>query len=764
MEYQKLTNFKLNAFYPYVPQLRKSVETGIPLHGIFDWIDAKVPGSIHKALLDAKIIRDPYFEMQSMESEWVKDRWWEYKISFIADEVLKNKNLRLRLNGIDYKAHIKLNGQLLGVHEGMYVPFVHNITDFVKTGSDNDISIILESAPDEMGQIGYTEKTFTQKARFTYKWDWCPRLVQLGLYDDVILEYFGDVAINHSYIRPVLDKNVWKLENGFEVEAFNDTTAVLKFKLSYENEQVIETRASFDLKKGNNSISHVFPVENPRQWFPNGHGGQPLYNLEVTVYDENGESDFREYNVGFRTISYVQCDEAQTNSLPYNIVINGKRIYIKGVNISPLDVMYGSIENSYYEKTIQMAKEANINLIRVWGGGLIEKEIFYNLCDKSGIMVWQEFIQSSSGINNVPSKRTDFLSLAKNTAIEAVKVKRNHVCLAYWSGGNELTDHLGVPATFDDENIKMLKEIVNEFDKDRLMLPTSASGPLEFLDIKKPKENHDVHGPWKYCGVEGQYETYNMSDSQLHSEFGVDGMTNYDSLCSVMSASNRFVKSMNDNIFWRHHGEWWDTLERDSIIFGKFGQDEIHEFIMCSQFIQAEGIRYALEANRRRMFENCGSIIWQFNEPWPNVAGTNVLDYYCKPKLAYHFLSKAYEPTVPNIKYEKLLYEKNEKFKAHIFINNDAAELMDIISCIATDQEGNIIFNNEQEVAINENKTTMVSAFEFIIPETDSFVVSLQLKNIKTSNNYLFLTKNKQGLAQKSSVIKFFNWFQNNCI
>lgn len=764
MIYKKLTDFKLNSFYPYVPILNHSVETGGKLGTILNWIDAKVPGSIYHDLFKAGIIKDPYFEMQSMDCEWVADRWWVYKTNFTIDSSLKDRNFRIRLKGIDYKAHINFNDQKLGEHEGMYIPFISDITDIIKSDGVNELKVVLENAPDEMGQIGYTDRTFTQKARFSYKWDWAPRLIHLGLFDDALIEHFGSTAIDYSYIRPVNRNGKYYVDCSFELTSFYDCNITFSLDFGYEKQNLYKEKREFALSMGKNNIEFSFPVDSPKLWYPNGHGEQHLYNVDVTIYDDHIVSDTAEFNVGFRNIEYTQCDGVSEDSLPYKVIINGKAIYLKGVNITPFDSLYGSVSQDFYEKTLLIAKQANINLIRVWGGGLVEKKIFYDLCDKLGLMVWQEFIQSSSGINNVPSKKPMFLKLAEETATETVKVKRNHVCLAFYSGGNELTDEFGKPSTYEDENIKLLKSVVDMYDFDRLMLPTSASGPNEFLQIDQPGKNHDVHGPWKYGGTEMHYTLFNSSDSQLHSEFGVDGNANYECLKRFLSEDNLVCDSMENNIVLRHHGEWWDTYARDSQIFGAFARNELHNFIKCSQFIQGEGIRYASEANRRRAFRSCGTMIWQLNEPWPNASGTNVLDYYLTPKLSYYFLRDSYRPINPTLKYHKLVYNKGEKFEGITYLLNDNEKFEDTLICIAKDANGVIFFEKSINVNVPFNSSSEISDISFDIPFCDSFTVSLTLKEKQISSLYLYLTKDENGFASKKSVCDFYDEYMKNLI
>ena len=554
---QKLTDFKLNAFYDYVPIISRSWETGVAFAGILPWIDAKVPGCIYSDLLRAGLIRDPYYDMQSLECEWVKDRWWVYQTKFLLSS--NAKHFRLTCKGIDYKARIGFNGQLIGEHEGMYVPFRADITSLVKAGEENELVVTLEHAPDEMGQIGYTEKTWTQKARFCYHWDWCPRMVHLGLYDDVLIEEFGDASIDERNIQPVKTGDGWALDCTLGITGYASCDATIGYVLSKDGQVVASADNKLSLKEGSQQVHCRLGVGLRRLWYPNGHGPQPLYDVTITLTDGDGVSDQVSQQVGFRTLEYRRCDGAPEDALSYLPVINGKKIYIKGSNFVPADMMYGALTKEDYRSVLEKAKEAHINLLRVWGGGLIEKEDFYDLCDEYGIMVMQEFIQSSSGVSNEPSVDPHFLELCRATAQEATRTRRNHVSLTFWTGGNELFTDEG-PVDFEHPTIRMLKDITHQNNPEVLMLPASPSGKRkgrgsDYQDSDYQGPDHDIHDEWKYGGPVNHYTRYNTADCMLHSEFGVDGMANLDTLRQAVSPAHQKVVFFNDDPVLRHHGE-----------------------------------------------------------------------------------------------------------------------------------------------------------------------------------------------------------------
>lgn len=749
--------WQLKGFWPYIPLLGKSVETGIEMMGVTDWIDATVPGGAHYDLLKAGIIEDPYFEMNSIKCEWVENRWWVYKTAFTVSEEFLGKKLTLVFKGIDYKAHIYLNDERLGEHKGMFEPACFDISDKIRYGAENFIEVVFESVPDEMSQIGYTSRTNTQKSRFAYKWDWCTRLVNIGFWDDLVIRVTGDFVIDETHITTDIVEstgivNVSSIVVGKSGEGFTARLALFDGEILLETIDEIfyeDDSVTFAFKK-------CFKVKNPKLWYTNGSGQQHLYKIVFQIFQKDALSDEKEILIGIRKLEYRQNEDSPEDSLPYTIVMNGEPVYIKGVNLTPFDQMYGTVTRETYEKYVMLLKFANVNMVRVNGVGVIEKEYFYHLCDINGIMIWQDFIQSSSGIENLPSENPEFLKLLEKTVIHAVKTKRNHVSHVIWCGGNELTDLNRIPITYEHLNIKLIQNLVDTYDPGKLLLPSTSSGPIFGLDINQPGKNHDVHGSWKYEGIEKHYKLYNNSDCLFHSEFGVDGMSGMSSLKRFLSDQNIRLTNMNENLVWRHHGEWWDTLSRDEEIFGKF--ESLEDFIKASQFLQAEGLRYVIEANRRRKFKNSGSIVWQYNEPWPNVSGTYLVDYYGKAKMAYYWVKNAYAPIVASLKHNGLFQMPNSDFVCELFLNNSGNSSGFTVLWELLDVEGKVILKEKLDVHCDKNSVSKIKDINFKIPYCKDLIFFLRIKTYLTEgtevcqNLYVFSQKEPEIFSFLRSV------------
>lgn len=686
MESIRLGQWKVMASLPYQADFSSYITEGRlvnPATNHVPWMDACVPGSIYRDLQRAGYIEDPYFDCNSLHCEWVAGRWWTYRTSFTVTRQQLEKTLKLCFAGIDYAAKIYINGKLVGRHEGMYIPFEAVINDYVKADAENILVCVLEHAPICDPQPGYTSKTRYLKARFNYKWDFAARVMDLGLYGPVTITAYDAVSILHSFARPVLEEGQWKLVCQIEAQAYRDGEALLSFDLGLNTANGIvpvHVEKMVKLKTGflNFEETITFPGQTPLLWWPNGYGRQALSEFTAAFSIDGVTDDSVTHNVGFRTLEFIHA-EGREDALKYNVVINGKRIYLKGTNMVPLDCIH-CVDEGIIDKRLRDVAEANVNFLRIWGGGHIESEAYYRCADKYGLMILQEFTMSSSGCDDVPSRNPEFLKLLHTAAVHNVKQRRNHVCLTFMDGGNELTDwrymdredHEGHPATFADPTLAMLKGIVNGFAPDIQMLPSSATGPNALLKIGDIGNNHDVHGPWGYVGPYRHYEYYDASDSIIHGEFGCGGISGMEQIKRIFKEKDQKLHTITENRAWAHHSGGWDSYDyRERTMFGELRHIPLEEYVKVNQFVQAESLRYSLESNRRRQWKNVGQMTWQFNEPWPNVQCSNVLEYYGGRKLAYYAVKEAYASVLASLKYKKLFYEAGEHFEGEVWLIND---------------------------------------------------------------------------------------------
>lgn len=720
--------------------------------GVTDWIEARVPGGVHDDLLRAGLICDPMVDRNSLACEWVENKWWVYRCTCTLAKQ-DGKARFLLLHGVDYRATVTVNGQQAGTVCGMYRTHRVPITALCREG-ENEICVILEDAPRDEASYGHTARSNLQKGRFNYKWDFCTRLVNVGLYDTVQLHETSLGYIEWHKVTPVQTPNGWRVDVSLAFHALRSGEACLQWRFAEQSGTL-----RFDAVCGEQTVTFSIDAGERELWWPNGHGKAALYPLSVCITDGEDECDAFTRQVGFRTLEYRRTEGAGDDALPYTAVINGKPIYLKGVNLVPFDMIYGRVSDEGYAQWLQKIHDANVNTVRVWGGGLIEKEIFYDLCDRLGIMVWQDFCQSSSGgFADFPSKEENYLQLLEQTARFAVRQKRNHVCLTYWCGGNELTDErydgrARIPVGYDDANIALLHRIVQQEDAGRLMLPSTASGPSELLDESNVGRQHDVHGPWIHVGLQAHYSLLNRSTSMLHSEMGVDGMSSLESIRKFLSPQHIGALTAADDVTWCHHAFWDTYAAREKPWLGTFTDEQLPQLITCSQFFQAEGVRYMIEANRRRMFCNTGSIIWQFNEPFPNVACTNLVDYYGTEKPAYYFVKNSYRLLLPSARYQSLTYRAGEQIEWQIHLTNEGEADDYTVQCCLCDAAGNCLHTATFQGRIEGNTSAVCGVMQWTAPAGSpccTLTLTAATRQHRSENRYLFLEQRDGGLDRES--------------
>ncbi|WP_274650805.1 glycoside hydrolase family 2 protein [Paenibacillus humicola] len=655
------------------------------------WRPGTVPGTVLHDLWVNGEVPDPYFERNSLLVEWVPQRTWLYRKTFSVPESLRGRRVKLQFKGVDYAAQFFLNGVKLGEHEGMYTPAEFEVADLLLYGGDNLLAVVIGKAPDEQPQVSKTEYVRTHKSRMTYGWDFCPRMIHQGIWDDVCLDVTGPAAIEDVYVRPELrdDFSAARLSVSAAVSSPERVWAQVKTVIRFGGCDIASHEAAYTLEPGMNRLNAAVTLDRPKLWQPNGSGsGAPhLYEaiVNVSVPDETEPSRglslsaSRTTAFGIRKVEFMRNDTPDLEARPYTLVVNGRKTYIKGWNWVPIDVMYGVERPAKLERLLQLAKRAGVNMLRVWGGGLIEKDAFYELCDRYGIMLWQEFIQSSSGIANKPSEKPEFLAMMEGEARQIVPRRRNHPSLVIWCGGNELQDKDEAPLDDREPVLGILRRVAEELHPDALWLPTSPSGRLFLNSLdnieRDPDGLHDVHGPWEHQGLQGQYELYNRGTSLLQSEFGVEGMTNLKTLRRTISAANEWPAS-KDNPVYFHRGAWWNN---EPLVTASFGGEirGLAQLIRASQFLQAEGLRYAVESHLRRRWRNSGTLPWQFNEPFPNAYCTSALDYFAMPKPAYYAVARAYRPVTATASFAAQAWAGREVFAAELWAASSLGRILE---------------------------------------------------------------------------------------
>jgi len=707
-----LNRWQLRGYFNYDPLFARSRETNALTRGVTFDMDVTTPHDLYADLQRYGYIDDPYFGRNSMKCEWVANRWWLYYTEVTLDK--RCNHMELVCEGIDGNAHVFVNDVEIGRTDNSFVEFSFDAAPYLQAGV-NAVKIIVEHAPDEYGQIGYSNRLTTQKPKFNYKWDFCTRLISLGINKPVYLRLYDTARL----------ENVWfnsRNETDGRADVIVETCGAAEnctLAVEFDNKTYTCPAAEGRLS--------VF-AENPKLWFPNGYGPQNLYPLTVRLMQGDTELDRREMEVGFRKIEYLPNENADPAAYPFTYQVNGRKIYLKGVDITPL-MQTNFTPDERYITLIDLLQKAHVTFIRVWGGGVIESPLFYTLCDKAGILVMQDMPQSSAGLDRGTTMEPAFVKKILHTAEYSARLLRSHPSLASWTGGNELMHPDHKPLDETDTQLALLKETLNRHAPYTFFYPTTGLGPISNLNVDKPGKNFDVHGPWNY--LHGFFEMYNRSDSYLHSEFGMDGMMCYENLKKFLPEEDLVCTNVIENLTWRHHGEWWDHAWRDAYFFDGPPKD-LPEMCERSQRIQAECLRYAVEANRRRAFQNSGSVIWQANECYPNFAATTLIDFYMTPKKAYYAVEKAFSPLNVSLRYAKYKWQIGETFHADAFLIWDHAPC-DATVTVRAEANGQLLFEKTATAKAGNGYATPLFPVEILLPETDTLTVTLTAQNAETT-------------------------------
>lgn len=744
-------DWQLTGWWKNQWRMRKSMELGEIQTAAVNPIQATVPGAVQVDLITAGKLPDPNYGLNSNYGEWVNNREWFYEKKFLLSEDTAAEKYILCFDGLDFHGEIHLNGERITDFSGMFKPVTIDVTGKINRNKENHLRVIFYQTPEVDGQLGFSNQIEILKSRFNYVWDWCPRIIPVGIWDNVYLKAYNKAQIKDFYPQAGIDDNMdaGSIDCQLQVESSINANYRIQYNVYHNGRQVLQKNSSMELIAAAQTITEQLSLDEINLWWPTGSGSQPLYQVEVTIISEKGVvCDTVSKNIGFRNIEFKQNPGSSENALPYTLYVNGRRIFMKGVNWVPISPFYGAVSREDYQNYLQRFKDMNCNILRVWGGAIPEKKDFYDICDELGLMVWQEFPQSSSGINNTPPDDPEFLEKLEQVARVYLRRKRHHASHIVWSGGNELMWENHKPVDEGHINIKMLKEVTAAMDPDKFFLPTSASGPRFSAteeDFGKGL-HHDVHGPWQYMGNPEHYHYFNGDDSLFRSETGCPGTARLETLVKYSEDYNIWPPD-HTNDYWRHRGSWWIQREQLTTLFGEWNNNgnELKQYLDASRFMQAEALRYDIEATRRREPEASGFIIWMGNEPYPNNANTSVIEYDGTPKPAYYWVKNAYAGSGVSAKYDKLNYTPGEKFRAVLYYHGIIdTDNHNTINAQILDIKGNVI--KEETYSFNiDNYAINIGTINWQVNRVahDIFFLRLQTQNKNNShavNTYTFTT------------------------
>ena len=704
-----------------------------------DCLPYQVPGTVRTALLEAGEITDPYFGYDNEKTLWVEQKEWWFFRKFSVDANLKGKLIDLAFEGTSFKGEFWVNGNRVGELKGMLNPRSFDVSGILNYGGDNSIAVRLEAPEDSWTNTmarGLTWRTPRDQlfsiAQCMYGWDWGPHCVGIGIWQPVKLNITNQLKIKNPYIRSQILSSKQAICNiEIDIQNLTDKPIDAQFsgQITEKKLQIIagDLKQSVKLNPGETkTLKFDVTIKNPKLWWPNGMGEQNLYFLNSSVLINNIESDSKKTQFGIRELKLVANDnvsefiknmgkdlgDAHTmgnavGSYPWTFQVNGIKMFAKGGNWIPVDQLL-RLDRDRYDWLLRLFKDANFNLLRIWGGGLYETDDFYELCDEYGILGWQEFL---SNRNFSKIDRNNFLDGAESAILRI----RNHPSLTFWCGGNEFDpDDKGSKAVIDD-----LGKLIKRLD------------PQRDFHRASPYMGDD-----HYWGVWHRMEPYTKYHvvRPFRSEAGINAppvLENY------LKFTPKNLVWPPDTTFIEYHGEsniHFTHLKKLFRYANEFGESSnIDEFIMKSQLYQALGNEFDMEFCRSNKFKNSGFLVWQYNDIWPAVSWS-IVDWYGTPKPSYYFMKRASSPIHISADFERYLWKADETFKTDIFLLNDEQNVIKDLNFIAKliDCEGKVIVEKSGQAKCAANSSIKITGIEYIIPESlkgKTFFISVELKD-----------------------------------
>lgn len=629
-------NWTLSGWTPHLWRLMQTAEIGALPTAEIKGVPAPVPGSVQQALRDADILPDWNLTDNPRACEWVENRHWIYETQLPDDWLTEGKTFRLNCLGLDYSGWIWLNGKEIGAFRGTHIPHVFDLTPHLKE-SDNHLRIVFDLPPRWLGQFGFTSQVREWKTRFNYTWDWQPRLVQIGIWDDILLECSDGVEL--ADVRVVADADMMDGTGCLRVQGrvTDLISGQVRVVLERMGQAIREETMSADVFNAAGISWKQLPIE---LWYPNGEGEQPLYLVYITLMGESGEEQDRvSKRVGFRHIEWKSCEDAPAEADPWLCIINGKPIFLQGVNCPPLLPNFADVPEDRYKQFLTLYRDLGVNALRVNGVGFLEKETFYDLCDELGLLIWQDVPLSSSGVDNVPPDDDTAINEVAVILRSFISRRQHHASLLLWCGGNELharaPEGYGVPMTIAHPLIKRLNETVQECDSTRRFLPTTATGPRFNADAKDfGKGLHwNTHGPWKMDrDMAAWAEYWNGDDSLFRAESGAPGAAPV-AIIEQYAGDHSPLPVSESNPVWRRPLTWWVEAGAFEAEKGR-AAETLEEYVAWSQVRQSEALTIAVSACKNR-FPRCGGILlWCGHDCYPCPANTSIIDFHGEPKPA----------------------------------------------------------------------------------------------------------------------------------
>jgi beta-mannosidase len=672
------------------------------------WLPTQVPVSVHTALLQNGKIPDPYYRDNETQLQWIERKDWEFRTTFEVDaSVLQRKHIELIFKGLDTYCAVYLNDSLILEADNQFRTWRADVKRWIKPGT-NQLHFYFESPLNktdaEWKALGYElpggQRTMTRKGQFHYGWDWGPRLVGAGILNKPELVAWNDFMIESVQFEPIeVTPEKARVVARYRYRA--DENLKISMFIRYDKIRAFEEH---ELTAGVHEDTMWFDIKDPKLWWTSDLGEPYLYDFNVEIRHKSQILERQNVRTGIRKIELVTEPDADGSTFYFRL--NGVPVFARGANYIPQDLFQDRVTGQHYRDLINNVKASNMNMLRVWGGGIYEDDTFYALCDAEGILVWQDFMYACA----LYPGNGRFLKNAAAEAYEQIVRLRNHPCIALWCGNNENNEawhNWGWQMQFTEtQRTQLWKDYQTLFnDVLRTYVRNYASG-VPYWESSPSYSRYNpkslTEGDNHYWGVWHDEEPFSMYDKKIPrfmSEYGFQSFPEWRTIEAFTVPEDRQLESK----VMLHH----QRHPRGNALIAEYTRRDYNspkrfeDFVYVSQLVQADGMRIGIEAHRRHKPYCMGTLYWQLNDVWP-VASWSSIDSYGRWKALQYTVRDVFAPVV--------VLPTLQKDTLEVYIANDLAKTVSGTVRVRTyDFEGKVRYEASTPVAdLSTTATTRV--------------------------------------------------------
>jgi beta-mannosidase len=697
------------------------------------WMPATVPGCVHTDLIENKKIEHPFFGTAEADCQWVGEKDWIYETSpfDVADSILEKSVVRMKFKGLDTYADVYLNEKKIFSGDNAFRSWELDVRKLLKKAG-NVLRIYFHSplpiAEERLKALPYPlpgagERAVVRKPQFHYGWDFGPKLITCGITKAIEIIAYDDARFTDIYIEQLkVTEKLAQLKTTFTIHSDKDWSGNIVFEMTKNGDN---WTTDVHLKRGMNIVELPFEIEYPYRWWCNDQGVPNLYEFSIVLRNGDRIVDSRIERTGIRDIKMITAKDSIGESFYFSL--NDKPVFIKGANYIPVKYFPGEATETDYRTLISNCKNAHINMLRVWGGGVYEDDLFYKLCDENGIMVWQDFMFACS---MYPADSVFISGLIEEVNEQTIRL-RNHPCMALWCGNNEIAEgweNWGWQQGLNDsQKARIWRAYKDVFDltlgkavKKNTNLQYWESSPLFGRRDPRSLTQGDSHY-WGLWHDEEPFESLKKNIPRFMSEFGMQSFPSEAVLKEMMKGD---VLNYEDTGMKQHqkHDRGFKLMDQYMARwYPKISHDNLIDYAAMTQVVQAEGIALGIEAQRRAAPYCMGTMYWQLNDVWPAFSWSGI-DYKGNPKLLHDYLQTVYAPKLISCVVEK------DMLNVYWICDNDLLE--DSLKLrISIFDENNL---ESPAIAIDDKRSSLFTLKESVVQVRSGtyIIASIPLKNL----------------------------------